>query len=75
MSTENLLRPQAPGIPRQHTGLSGQGAYNSSVNLEKLFCDGSIVSDTAENAFRSRSAVGVSVIFVRFSGWRPGSFA
>ena len=43
MSTENLLRPQAPGIPRQHTWLSGQGAYNSSVNLEKLFCDGSKV--------------------------------
>jgi hypothetical protein len=42
MSTENLLRPQASGIPRQHTGLSGQGAYNSSVNLEKLFCDGSL---------------------------------
>ena len=34
-----------------------------------------MVSDTFENAFRTRSAVGLSVPWLRFSGCNPGSLA
>src|SRR5207249_7235722 len=34
-----------------------------------------IVSEISENAFRIRSAVGLSVIFCLFSGCKPGSLA
>jgi hypothetical protein len=34
-----------------------------------------IVSAMAENAFRIRSAVGLSVLFCLFSGCKPGSLA
>ena len=74
MSTENLLRPQAPGIPRQHTGLSGQGAYNSSVNLEKLFCDSSLDHPDFQklhHQFRTKIDLGIELLAAAIQHKRP----